>query len=633
MWFEERSWSNIKASDLVEEWRDLWSFKIDFLVAAVAYVCATTNLLNLPKLILENGGLAFVSAYGVSLLVCVLPIIILELAVGQLTGRAPVLAFHTLAPITKGVGVAQTLLCVLVLATMTRYLAQLLLFFYYLFWSLIEGRPDVPWLRCRGFPEFVRHGEACRDAGQLANLTIDAHTKISTLNQESSMMHFVNTLDPSSQSIADFGDFNLHFLIGHGVVWVGVFVMICFGVRLLGKLIPFSIIAAFSALLALCIRALTIDGLPEILQVFWKATDWRKLEDYTVWALAGEQAIMACGVGFGAFITMGSYSKRSNNLVADSVLIVFAHIVFSLMQVATVIGLVGYVSVKSGLPPSELMVKGEEQLYYLLAYFSHLPQTVLWSGILLFSSIFILYNIFALLSLSILSTLEDALGEKASKCFPRFLLAFFVCSLVMACSLYFTTQAGRHAYELAVGSLRYVTLWSILAAELLAVAWIYCGHRLGNDLHFMLSPSCCWCLGHFLLFFTYLLPIVPIGIAFVNVSGYDFSRYSPAIHAWPWSEWVGAALALIPVVPIPLYAILTFFIACCCANKHESKKARVAEVVRHRVRRFSSERSALGGRDTVGGLHAPPRYSSAAPGYLLLPQAPLAEPEPFNEGR
>ncbi|KAK6011270.1 hypothetical protein OSTOST_23656 [Ostertagia ostertagi] len=56
MWFEERSWSNLRMSDLVEEWRDLWSFKVDFMVAAISYVFATTNFLNLPKLILENGG-------------------------------------------------------------------------------------------------------------------------------------------------------------------------------------------------------------------------------------------------------------------------------------------------------------------------------------------------------------------------------------------------------------------------------------------------------------------------------------------------------------------------------------------------------------------------------------------------
>ena len=57
MWFEERSWaSNQKMSTLIEKWRDLWSYKIEYFVAASAYVFATTNFLNLPKLVLDNGG-------------------------------------------------------------------------------------------------------------------------------------------------------------------------------------------------------------------------------------------------------------------------------------------------------------------------------------------------------------------------------------------------------------------------------------------------------------------------------------------------------------------------------------------------------------------------------------------------
>ena len=34
-----------------------------------------------------------------------------------------------------------------------------------------------------------------------------------------------------------------------------------------------------------------------------------------VWKAAVEQAILATGIGFGAFITIGSYNKRSANLV------------------------------------------------------------------------------------------------------------------------------------------------------------------------------------------------------------------------------------------------------------------------------------------------------------------------------
>ncbi|VDO78516.1 unnamed protein product, partial [Onchocerca flexuosa] len=102
MWFEERSWSNLKMSSmLVEEWRDLWSIKIDMIVASLAYVFATTNFLNLPELILRNGGLAFVAAYIASLLICVLPVIVMEFSVGQLVGRAPIKALYNICPLFK----------------------------------------------------------------------------------------------------------------------------------------------------------------------------------------------------------------------------------------------------------------------------------------------------------------------------------------------------------------------------------------------------------------------------------------------------------------------------------------------------------------------------------------------------
>jgi solute carrier family 6 amino acid transporter-like protein 5/7/9/14 len=45
---------------------------------------------------------AFLAAYGVSILVIALPIIILELSVGQLTGRGPVQAFYNMCPVFKG---------------------------------------------------------------------------------------------------------------------------------------------------------------------------------------------------------------------------------------------------------------------------------------------------------------------------------------------------------------------------------------------------------------------------------------------------------------------------------------------------------------------------------------------------
>ena len=44
--------------------------------------------------------------------------------------------------------------------------------------------------------------------------------------------------------------------------------------------------------------------------------DWSALLELDTWSTAFARSIMATGVGFGAYITLGSYNKRNNNLVS-----------------------------------------------------------------------------------------------------------------------------------------------------------------------------------------------------------------------------------------------------------------------------------------------------------------------------
>uniref|UniRef100_A0AC35THA3 Transporter n=1 Tax=Rhabditophanes sp. KR3021 TaxID=114890 RepID=A0AC35THA3_9BILA len=614
------------SSIIVEEWRDVWSYKVDFLMCGIAYLVATTNLLNLPKLILENGGLAFVSAYGAALLVVVLPIIVLEMSVGQITGRGPVKAFYNICPAFKGVGVAQILLCMLALAYMTRFLGWLLLYAFHLFWSIVDERPGLPWLHCKNYPEF--HRSSCREAGSITNFTNILPTKLSTLQEQSSLSQYMNALENPSNSITEFGNFQFYLLGAQGAVWIMVFFAVCFGVRWLGKIIHITFLIPFSLFLGLVFRSLTLQGSTEMLEKVYHLTNWNVLEDYTVWKLAVEQAILATGIGFGSFITMASYNKRTNNLVADSFIMVSVHALISFLQVVCVFGFIGFVSSKTGLAPIELLDKGETQMWHLLTYMSYLYNTKLWTGFVLFIVILTLLSIFYLLTLNILSTVEDALGEKSSKCLPRFILALFVCTFCFATSLYFSTQAGKFAYELTAGYLRYYTLWIILACELIAISWCYCAHSLGKDLRVLLKPACCWCLGHFILFFTYLLPAVPIAIAVLNIKAYNFEEYSPQIKTWQFSQYVGFLIASLPLLPIPLFA---FFTVCCncCRSKNISRCERLKESFRSPLRYDLLKNPQNEYHQAEREMVTPPKYAVSAPGYTLLSpnatnHAPLA---------
>lgn len=72
---------------------------------------------------------------------------------------------------------------------MTRFLGWLLLYIYHLFWAIQGDRPGLPWLHCKGFPEM--HSEPCREAGSMGNFSHEAHTKLSTITDESSLMQFM----------------------------------------------------------------------------------------------------------------------------------------------------------------------------------------------------------------------------------------------------------------------------------------------------------------------------------------------------------------------------------------------------------------------------------------------------------
>jgi len=90
----------------------------------------------------RSGGGAFLIPYFVTLLLVGVPMLYLELAVGQFTKRGPIGALGMLCPLFKGAGVSS----VTVSFVMSTYYNVLIAYsIYYLFSAL---RSDLPWARC-----------------------------------------------------------------------------------------------------------------------------------------------------------------------------------------------------------------------------------------------------------------------------------------------------------------------------------------------------------------------------------------------------------------------------------------------------------------------------------------------------
>lgn len=90
----------------------------------------------------KSGGGVFLVPYFIILIVCSIPMLFMELSVGQYTGRGPIGALSQLCPLFKGAAVAS----VIVSFIMSTYYSVLIAYSIYYFFT--SFKPLMPWTDC-----------------------------------------------------------------------------------------------------------------------------------------------------------------------------------------------------------------------------------------------------------------------------------------------------------------------------------------------------------------------------------------------------------------------------------------------------------------------------------------------------
>ena len=96
-------WSAVSTSLVTSmETRETWGSTISFILACIGYAVGLGNIWRFPYLAYKSGGGAFLIPYIVMLLLCGIPLLYMELAVGQYTRRGPIGALGKICPLLKG---------------------------------------------------------------------------------------------------------------------------------------------------------------------------------------------------------------------------------------------------------------------------------------------------------------------------------------------------------------------------------------------------------------------------------------------------------------------------------------------------------------------------------------------------
>ena len=82
--------------------RETWGSRASFLLACIGSAVGLGNIWRFPYLCYKSGGGAFLIPYVVMLVFCGIPLLYMELTIGQYTRQGPIGALGKICPIMQG---------------------------------------------------------------------------------------------------------------------------------------------------------------------------------------------------------------------------------------------------------------------------------------------------------------------------------------------------------------------------------------------------------------------------------------------------------------------------------------------------------------------------------------------------
>merc|ERR1711892_1252039 len=403
--------------------REGWDNQCDFFLSCLGYAVGLGNVWRFPYLCYEHGGVTFLIAYVIMLMISGLPLFFLELVLGQYAGKGPIKLFGRIAPAFKGLGYGMIMISFLVVIYYNMIIAWTI---YYTFAGFAS---ELPWTYCGNSTLtsrdcFQRDQElACFNSSRDDTFWDKKCTSVSEVcknfnmteankrDEADRLMCFNGTndilLNKAYQRVSPSEDYFKRTLLGlepetswsnmGGLKWelvlclAAAWFIVCMclikGVQSSGKVVYFTALFPYLVLVILLIRGATLDGAYDgiIFYIYPTAEKIAKLQHIDVWSAAATQIFYSLGPSFGGLITLASYNKFTNHCHRDAILIAFANCGTSIFAGFVIFSIIGFMAKQAALPVGEV-IKGGTGLAFI-AYpeaVTQMPFPQLWSFLFFF---------------------------------------------------------------------------------------------------------------------------------------------------------------------------------------------------------------------------------------------------------
>ncbi|XP_069768283.1 sodium- and chloride-dependent GABA transporter 1 isoform X1 [Narcine bancroftii] len=523
---------NVKSNKKLQT-RETWSRKIEFILAGIGYSVGLGNIWRFPFLCYRSGGGAFLIPFFIMLVVLGIPLLYMEIAIGQYLQVGPVKALAMICPLLKGVGIATVAISFIMC---TYYNIIITWALYYLINSF---QYPLPWHSCNNT---WNNPETCTDSYTINNTTDSA-------SQQFFNYHVLQkTTGLDNLGNIRWEHFGLLFL-----AWVIVYFCIFKGIKWTGKVVYFTALFPYLVLFALLINNTQLPGAPNGINYFVNPS-WEKLQDVQVWINAAVQVFNSLGIGFGSLIAMASYNKFNNKILDDTLAISLMNTATSIISGFVIFSGFGYMSQLINVPIDEIAVDGPGLVFVIYPEaIVTMPVSPLWAVLFFIMLVFLgLDSQFAMVEVMVTS-LMDSQNEGLLKHLRKEVVVLAVCFVAFLLGIPNVTQGGIYVFQLLDHYTAQVSIVFLMFFEVLAICWFYGVTRLSQNITEMLGNPPNF---YFRVSWLVVSPLLILVLAVFIII--DFKPVHYGKYQYPdWAQGLGWVIALASLVWIPFGAFHT----------------------------------------------------------------------------
>ncbi|XP_030644355.1 inactive sodium-dependent neutral amino acid transporter B(0)AT3 [Chanos chanos] len=578
--------------------RPKWDNKVQYLLTCIGFAVGVGNVWRFPYLCQIYGGGAFLIPYLIALVFEGLPLLYLELAIGQRLRMGSIGVWNSISPYLSGVGIASMLVSFLVSLFYNTILAWVLWYFFHSF------QEPLPWRDCPLNKNLTDYEEECK-----VSTPVNYFWYRQTLN--------------ITPAVEINGSLQWWMIISTATAWCVVYICFIRGIETIGKAVYVTATFPYLVLTIFLIRALTLpgatDGLvylftPDVTELFHQ---WELLKNPRVWLDAATQIFFSLSLAFGGLIAFSSYNSEKNNCERDTVLVGCINSATSLYASIPVFAILGFKAtsnfhsclngnilemtnafdigdqnitienyeswssyLNSTYPDkfASLQLKSCELQKFLeqsasgtgLAFIVFTEAVIEMPGSQVWSVLFFVM-LFSLGLSSMFGNLEGVLTplldlHLVPKWIPKEIFTGLICLVSFLFALIFTMGSGNYWLEIFNSYVGSVPLLVIAFFEIIGVVYFYGMNRFSADIEYMTGRKpnlfwrACW------MFISPIMLFV-VFIAYIAVQVQEHPKYPawnpnyekfPEFDIKPYPDWVFGVcilLAAIPVIPIPAAAL------------------------------------------------------------------------------